>query len=336
MILLVWIMMVVLPTIIGAGVMTVVYRKNTRMHILFSDCYVLGMLACIGIGEMAHAIGRMGTVTLTKTGMLFGVFVAAIAVVSFVIALHGFRQNKNRYTLWLVGERTSQVLPIAFLLLFLAQILFIYCKNPLVTAGDITLETVQSFLVQDGIYKVLPLTGMVSEQGMPLRYTILCLPTIYAILSQQFGIEAELVVCHIMPIGVLAGSYLAYYRLSNTLFGEKKLSRRFWFLIIVGLVFTFSEGAVFLDGYSALHSGYTGVAIRNLVLVPYALSAALEGRWWKVILCILAEACIVWTFLGCGVCVVIALGILILEILEKRVPKLSKLLRFFREKEELA
>ena len=336
MILILWIMIVMLPTIIGAGVMTVVYRKQQQIQVIFSDSYLLGFLLCIGCGELAHSAGMFGKLTLTKTGFLLSILLLVVTVVSFFISLYGYLKNKGRYPLRMVGESVTPVLPLVFIALFLVQVLFLYCMKPLVTAGDITLETVQSFLAQDGIYQVMPLTGMVSEQGMPLRYKILCLPTIYAIFSKGFGVEPELLVCNIVPIMVLGAAYLAYYRLSGTLFGEKKLRRRFWFLLVVAFLFTFSDGAVFWDGYSALHGGYMGVAIRNLVLVPYTLSASLEGRWWKAILCILAEACIAWTFYGCGVCVVITLGILILEILEKKFPKIGKHLQFFREKEGLS
>lgn len=336
MILILWIMIAVLPPVIGAGVMTLLYRKKESVQITFSDSYLLGFLACIGIGEAAHVVGLLGKLTLTRTGKLMGILLAAVTMAAFVASLYGFFQNKSRYPFRMEGEAVTPALPLVFLAVFLAQILFVYCMKAVVTAGDITLETVQSFWAQDGIYQVMPLTGMVSEQGMPFRYTILCLPTIYAILSQGFGVTPELLVCQIVPIVVLAAAYLAYYRLSGTLFGQRMLRKRFLFLLLVALLFTFSDGAVFLDGYSALHGGYTGVAIRNLVLVPYTLSASLEGRWWKASLCILAEACIAWTFYGCGVCVVIVLGILILEILEKKFPRLGKYLQFFREKEGLS
>lgn len=336
MILFVWIVMAVLPAVIGAGMMTIVYRKKPQERIRFSDSYLLGLIACVGMGEAAHVIGLFGKLPLSKAGLLWGGLTIVVTMGAFVFALYGFFKDKKRYRLKLVGENVALWLPVVFILLFLGQMLFIYCMKPLVTAGDITMETVQSFLAQDGIYQVLPLTGAVSPQGMPVRYTILGLPTMYAVLAQGFSLEPTLLVCHIVPIVVLAAAYLAYYRLSSTLFGEEKLQQRFLFLLLVALLFTFSDNAIFLDGYGALHSGYTGTAIRNLVLVPYTLCAALEGRWWKAVLCILAEACIAWTLWGCGVCLIIALGILILEILDKKVPAVSRFLQFFREKEGLS
>lgn len=336
MILLLWIALVFLPIMVGVGVMSLIYGKKNTQEILFSDSYLLGILAFIGMGEMVHLVGFLANLTLARAGMLFSLLVAMVMLLSLAIMLYMLFKKKVRFFPRLSGEAFPWGIPVAFLLLFGGQLLFLYCRNPVVVSGDIIPETVQSFLAEDGIYRVLPLTGAVSEQGMPLRYTILGLPTIYAMIAKAFGIEAELLVCHVIPIVILSASYLAYFRLSKTLFGEKKLKSRFLFLLLVAMLFLFSDSFLFLDGYSALHGTYTGVGIRNLVLVPYTLSAALEGRWWKAGLCILAEACITWTLLGCGVCVVITLGILLLDIVAKHWSPVRKYVQFFCNKEELS
>lgn len=334
MIVFLWIILAIFPAVIGVGVMTIVYRKQEQARIGFAGSYLLGLVFCLGMAECAHVVGMFGKLTLKQTGLLLGLVLAVVFMVLFVVGIYGFFKDKSRYAAPIAGENVNKILPFAFLGIFLVQILFLYCREPLVTAGDITLETVQSFWAEDGIYQVMPLTGTVSEFGMPLRYTVLCLPTLYAILSQSFGVEPELLVCNIIPIAVLAASYLAYYQLSACLFGQEKYRKRYLFLVLVALIFCFTDGAVFLDGYQVLHSAYTGTAIRNLVLVPFTMCAALEKRWWKAIGCILAEACIAWTFWGCGVCLIITLGILILEILEKRFPEIGRYLQIFRKKEE--
>lgn len=324
MILLLWILLIVLPGILGAGVLTIVYSRKPQIPFSCADSYLLGLIVCIGIVEGAHAVGLFGNLSLSKTGGLFGGMLAAVVMLCVVMNAYGYFKDKSRYPRRIIAEKVKPAVLLAFLGLVGIQALFIFCMKVPVTTGDITLETVQSFQATQGIYRVLPLTGEVSPQGMPLRYTILCLPTLYAVLSQGFGVEPELLVCHIVPIVVLAAAYLAYYRLSATLFGSQMQGKRFLFLLMVAVIFTVSDGAVFLDGYSALHGGYTGVAIRNLVLVPYVLCAVLERSWWKAVLCILAEACITWTFLGCGVCVVVTLGILFLGILDRGLQILRK------------
>ncbi len=333
MILLAWMALLVLPCLVGAGIMSFIYKKKTQEKLLFSDSCLLGMLAFLGIGEAAHLVGFLGNLTLTRTGYLFAVFCSIVTVMSFVILWFYVRKKQRALFSFSFGAGLSWEAPLCFWVLLCGQLLYLYCRNPLVVSGDIIPETVRSFLAEDGIYKVLPLTGQVSSQGMPLRYTILGLPTLYALLAKGFGVDAELLVCHVIPVVVLLAAYLAYFRLALTLFGEKNFRRHFMFLTLVAMLLWYSDGAVYLDGFQALHGTYTGVAIRNLVLIPYTISAALEGRWWKVALCIITEACITWTFMGCGVCVVVALGILFLEIATKLWSVFRKCVSAFSEEE---
>lgn len=44
------------------------------------------------------------------------------------------------------------------------------------------------------------------------------------------------------------------------------------------------------------------MTIRAAVLLPYLFSCLLERKYLGAVLCILAEACMVWTVYGAGVC----------------------------------
>lgn len=68
-----------------------------------------------------------------------------------------------------------------------------------------------------------------------------------------------------------------------------------------------------MDGFSLLYCGYRGVTVRNLVLIPYVFSLGLRKRWKTVLLCILAEACIVWTLYGLGAGLLTAAGLFLAE-----------------------
>ena len=334
MIVLAWGLLICIPILLGLGIMTIAYGRNEKVSIGFADCVVCGFLGNIGVLQITHVIGLLGKLSLDMTGVIFFVLLLAGAVLMSAISLIGVIRNKYQYSNRIPHDVVPNSLPLIVLGMFFVQSIFIFCRNPIIVVGDITLETVQSFLANDGIYRVMPLTGAQSEVGIPLRHTILCLPTLYAILADKLGLDAELVVCHVVPVVVLGVSYLAYFRLSESLFEKKRLKERYYFLLAVSVLFTFSEQAAFLDGYGALHAGYLGTSIRNLILVPYVFSAMLEKRYWKAILCILAEACIVWTFYGCGVCVAISLGMLILDVLERKVPGIRNVLQIFRQKEE--
>lgn len=334
MIILAWAFLLLLPLLLGLGIMTIVYRKKTRCFIGLSDCYITGLIACIGIAFVVHVLGYFSDTSLRRLGLFLLLLLLSVTIIGALIGLAGVLKRKQNYFVRRNRESMSGFLPLAFLGILLVQLLYVFCKNPLVIPGDITLETVQSFLTEDGIYRVLPLTGMPNESGVPLRYAVLCLPTFYAVLALGFGLDPELVVCHMVPVVMLGATYLAYERFGESLFGTEQRKKKYWFLIMVSLLLFFSEGSVFLDGYGALHAGYLGTSIRNLILVPYTISVMLEKQYWKAVLCILAELCICWTFWGCGVCLALSLGILILSVCERRIPKLGKILQIFRRKEE--
>lgn len=334
MIVLAWALLLLIPLLSGLGIMTMVYRKKNKYFIGLSDCYITGWIACIGVAFGVHVLGYLRDISLRKVGFLMLLSLLGIGLIGALIGLAGVLKRKQIFFLRRDKEAVPAAMPLVFLGILLVQMLYVFCRNPLNIPGDITLESVQSFLSEDGIYRVLPLTGRPSESGIPLRYAVLCLPTFYAVLSQCFGLEPELVVCHMVPVVVLGAAYLAYECLGESLWGLKQRKKKYWFLIIVSLLLFFSEGSVFLDGYGALHGGYLGTSIRNLILVPYTISAMLEKQYWKAVLCILAELCIVWTFWGLGVCLAISVGILILGICEKKIPALANVLQIFRKKEE--
>lgn len=63
------------------------------------------------------------------------------------------------------------------------------------------------------------------------------------------------------------------------------------------------------------------MTIRALVLLPYLLSCLMDRRYMGVILCILAEACMVWTLYGAGVCLLVTVAWLVLGTLVSRFRK---------------
>ncbi len=185
---------------------------------------------------------------------------------------------------------------------------------------DMTVEAVNSFLTADAIYQVNPMTGQPYEIGAPLRLKILCLPTLYGILCRIFGLSAMQVVWGVIPVITLLLSYLAYSLLARQLFSKSRLKRG-CFLVFAALLFWAGDYAYGMDGFGLLHGGFWGVTIRGAVLVPYVIGLVLRRRWKLVVLCVFAEACIVWTLYGLGACVFVAAGLLGLEQLMKSFKK---------------
>lgn len=314
MIILLWLLLAVVPWLIGAGVLAVLYRKPAS-PVRMTDAWIIGGLCCIGVAEVLHLLGTFGQLPLSRLVPLWHGMMTVLCIAALILVAVTYRKQRERFQI-LPEKGGSFVLPGIFLLMVLIQTVYVYCMPAVATAGDITVETLHSFQAADGIYLVNPLTGQAYTQGLSLRYRILGLPTLYTILAASFQVEGTLFVRNLIPVVVLAGTYMVYYRLARLLFGND-LRKKYLFLILVSLIFWCGEGAVWLDGYGALHSAWLGTSIRNLILLPYALSLGLERdlrhTWPGMLLCILTEASICWTFNGMGLCLALLVILLVLD-----------------------
>lgn len=333
---LLWICLILFPLLLGSGILALFYGKNTAYDMTVSEGCVLGLMVCIGISETVHAAGYFLNWSLQKCVDIWGILLIAVAIFSAILFFWRIKgQFKERIALCKGYRSEKTPAPFVFLGFVLLQMVLIYCTRPLFTEGDITLETVQSFLAEDGIYRVLPLTGKVSEAGMPMRYGILCLPTVYAMLSAIFGVSPELLICHMIPVVITGIAYMSYYFLSGVLFGKEELRKRYLFLLTVSIIFFFTDTGVFSNGYHVFHSAFLGTSVRNLIILPYLFGVTLEKQWWKAVICVLAEACIAWTLWGMGICVTVFVGMFILTMAEQKCPCLAKFLQIFRNREDL-
>lgn len=274
--------------------------------------FLYGIIIILGLFECGHLAGVFLGMSISDCGIL----VLGLIVVTTILGI--FVLCRNRQKLWngrtvQKGTKLGMVVPF-FCVLAVSQIYYILTADILVTPGDITMETVHSFLITGEIYSVSPLTGG-AMAGIPLRYEILCLPTVYALLCKWFGAEPELIVNRLIPILVLGMTYMSYYLLGDALFGREAQNRKktMWFLVFVGVLFWLNEGYFYLEGYGILHAAWQGTTVRNCVLIPLCLYGSLERKWLVSVLCILAEACIVWTLWGFGVCAVVLVGVVLID-----------------------
>lgn len=295
-------------------------RENTTPGNHFGDSILTGGIVCTGAVEAVHLtvlfLGRSFFDAVKLSAALFSL----LALFSLCLLGYGYcRNRKNAGRHRGRGRRPSvhrrdgrpytvlqTVLCIVFILIAVYQILVITRSEMVYTKGDITAETVGTILDTNTFYQINPMTGRAYEEGAPLRLKILCLPTFYAVLCRIFGAESAEVVWRLAPLMTLFGSYLAFYILAEILFPEEDREKREIFMVLVALIFC--TGNLYgVEGVGLLYSGFRGVVIRNTVLVPYTLGLCLRRRYKPVILCVLAEACIVWTLYGLGICLLTAL-----------------------------
>lgn len=307
--------LIMIPWLFGRSFL-LLFGRGSGEKMYRGDFILTGWIICIGLAEAAHLVavllGQSFSRTVNLIILMYGVLGALCVIILSVHALI-CRRSRGRGRMALkpspIGRR-QMVFSLLAVGVFLSQILFLILGSCEYRQWDMTLETVQSILETDGVYQVNPLTGRPYTAGIPSRIKILCLPYFYAALCDLFGVAPQLLVCRVIPVAVLVLSYLAYYGLARFFFPEEG-EKRALFLLIVGLLFWAGGFLYGVEGFGLLYAGYRGVTIRGAVLLPMVVRAGLEKRILPVILCVLAEGCIVWTLYGAGQCLLVAVGLLV-------------------------
>ena len=291
MILVLWLAFFLVPAFIGSGILSLIYSSNREKKIYISECVVLGAIFCMLTAWIAHMTGAFMEISVRALALWWLISLLFIGSgCGLYMAL-----TKRKHAMLAVKRSAQpaadQYLVLGFFLLILLQMVFLYAKQNIWTDGDITVEMVNTFLSEDKLYSLNPLTGTAYVNPISKRFMLQGLPTMYAMIAAGFSVPAQLLVQHIVPVVVLAYSYCAYYRLSGSLFGQN-MNKRYVFMLFVAFVLTVTDRAPYLAGYQALHSAYLGSSILQLILIPYALAMAFDKKWWQVIACAVTAFCI--------------------------------------------
>lgn len=302
--------LILVPLLTGSGILSVIYGRK-KEHFSLTEGLLMGEIAVIGTAEAVHLSGVfLGFSFTVCTAAFCGLTVLLCLAALAALFLSRFPVQRDKSPL--------SGLSAIFLVLVLSQAVYLIWGGNIYRQGDMTVETVVSFLQTDAFYQINPLTGGAYEGGVPLRLEILCLPTFYGMLSKLFGLEPGIVVWTVAPLATLLLSYSAFYCLAKCVFpaGAKK---RECFMVAVALLLWAGGYLLSVDGFGVLYSGWRGVILRNVVLFPYLFSLCLRKRWMPALLCIAAEACIVWTLYGAGACLLAVAVLALLEVVGKYV-----------------
>ena len=315
--LLLWLLVALVPFLLGKGALRILYGNQMTQEWSLSDNVLTGWMLCIGLAEAVHLGAVAAGWSFLRTVSIFTVLIGIGCLVMAGVLLVNKKKNstqKPQQTRQL--KNPEKLVWTAFGVLALMQLIYVMTMQSVYVQSDMTLESVNSFIDSDAIYQINPLTGKEYTAGMPMRLRILCLPTLYAILAQGFQLDTEMLVYGMIPALVLVGCYLAYGTLAKKLFPKKPFSSGV-FMILVAILLMAGDYSYGMDGFGVLHSGFRGVSIRAAILLPYTVGLMLRRKYKLVVLCILTEACIVWTLYGMGACFLVAAVMLCLEILSK-------------------
>lgn len=282
----------------------------------FSDRCITAFLLTIGAAEAAHLCALVLHRRFSFCALLTAVAVIVVLVgYACLLALQA-RKKRNGETGKAPLSGQEKLLLVILGCIMLAQLAVIVSGDSVYRDADMTVETVVSFLRTDALYQVNPMTGEAYAAGMPARLKILCLPTLYGAVCSLTGLSPVLLIHRIVPCVVLALAYLAFASLGNSLFPESR-KKRLVFLVAVALLFCAGNYAYGVDGFAVLSTGWRGVSIRNVVLIPYCFSLGMRRKYFRQLLCVCAEGCIVWTFYGLGMCLLVSAGLLACQLIYK-------------------
>lgn len=315
--------MILFSILLGTGVLGVLYgRQSGKLHM--ADRLLSGFMVILGLAEAAHLAAVFLGRSFSDAVFLFVMGVAVLSVFSAGVCVWLRTLGKEKRGRRASNQKGAEVTPLVaglflvFALSVIYQIVTVTSGDSVYRTGDMTVETVESFLETDVIYSVNPLTGRGYEGGVPLRIRIIGLPSFYGMLCRIFGLDAAELVWRLVPLLTLLMSYLAFWLLARTLFAEKKDgSKRLLFMALVAVVFCVGDYLYGMDGFGILYCGFRGVTLRGAVFLPYVFGAALRHRWKLAGLCVLAEVCVVWTLYGMGSCLAAALGMAALRMWRK-------------------
>lgn len=278
--------LLILPLVLGSGFLYVMKEKEKSL----SFCYVTGLLSALILAEGAQLPGLLFQWPLQRCIMLLGILELTACLAALAVCLRHRREWKKPV---ITGDK------ILILLLVLVQaVLFIWMQNPYV-GEDASIETVQTMLSTGTLYQYHPFTGEWLEVGIPFRLQILVLPFVYAALSSTFGILPQTILYGVVPVLVLLACYLVYSLWADYFWGKDSKAKSL-FLAIVGLLLQCGNYMTMTDSFRLFHRGYQGGTIRNAVILPLAVYLCMAGKGKYLILCIAAEAVLVWTNYGVG------------------------------------
>jgi len=200
--------------------------------------------------------------------------------------LKAINRNSNSFGLFLIG----------FLFAALLGRILLTSSS---LEGDFTLETINTSLATNTIYKYNSLTGAFIEGGMPIRQQILTLPILMGFFSNVFGIEATTIVLKIFPCVVALLCFLVCHRIGDILYPDA-FEKRVIFVGIFAFMMLVGDYAAKSPAYLLIYQGFGGYAFLTNVCLPYLFTAFLRRKWLVALLCLGCEIFIVWTTYGVG------------------------------------
>ena len=317
MILLLLLFLMIVPFLIGQPVRKVLDYRGRGVV----DSYLCGVMTMFVVSGAMHVLMMFLNRPFSDYEKIYLLILLAVALVGILLVVLDIKKDQDELSrkerflgFWrsFIQSRESQIFTVLTVIVLLLCVVRIFVGTHDVT-GDFTMETIRTTLATDSIYQYNSLTGLVIEEGMPIRQQILTMPFFLAFLSDMFKVEAGMLLYKIFPCYTLFLAVLVYAKWAGVLF-VKQRDRQILFLLIASMLLFLGDYAQAAPAALLLHQGFTGNAMCAAVVIPFAIYACMSKKWLLACVSVAAELFLIWTTYGLGYCVLVILLFALLEI----------------------
>lgn len=290
----------VIPLFAGMFVRKILEFRGRNL----ADDYISGVLSLIvmsGIVQFTAIKLNYSFSWYCRIMLVASVFMALVGAVLSValqtFTLSSFKQGvKDKVRA--VARRNNIWWLVLVGTIFLLVLARITLSEP-VLEGDFTLETLNTTITTDSIYRYNSLTGQLIENGMPIRQQILTLPVLLAFFADIFEVDAALLVFRIWPCLVAFMCFLVYHRIANYLLPDE-FEKRLMFINLFAFMMLVGDCGVMSPTFLLVYKGFSGYSLLANVILPFLLASLVRKQWGQAALCLAAEVFVVWTTYGFG------------------------------------
>ena len=277
-----------------------------RADVFSSFCAGSLVILCVSFVSHLLTITRSGLISDEKR--LAGIIMVVLMTVSYfafvvltVVMGKAKEEKKKEKVSYGFYDKLFATLAMAACLIGFIVVAFGLRVN---SVGDETLETVMVFRKGSVMYTIDPLTGSAYTEGLPMRYKILSLPGLYAVMTEAFGTAPEVIVRNIMPAFWFVCGLCGLFALSKSLYAgtDNAVLKRSVFMLSAIVILFAADLSSYAQGFAVLSQMWTGNAIRIWVLIPFMIYLLFERKFVMAILPVLCEALICRTQYGIGFC----------------------------------
>ena len=96
MIILLWLSLALVPWLLGAGILIVIYGKSAAV-VRMTDAWIMGGMCCIGVAEVLHLLGTFAHLSLGRLLFLWHGIIVVLGMAALALVIRTYHMHKERF-----------------------------------------------------------------------------------------------------------------------------------------------------------------------------------------------------------------------------------------------